>query len=167
MKFIKRLEGEQACTEAVEWVNGRGMKRAYDECERADWMLWIFGKMAGRKGWPTREEVVLAACDCAETSVQHWKKSYPNDDRPQKAIAVARRWAKGRATIGDVRSAADAACAAAYAAYAAAHASYAASYAAYAALRSLNLYRLREVFEQEINTMKISLREDDQKLRGR
>ncbi len=39
--------------------------------------------------------------------------------------------------------------------------------AAYAALRSLNLYRLREVFEQEINTMKISLREDDQKLRGR
>ncbi len=39
--------------------------------------------------------------------------------------------------------------------------------AAYAALRSLNLYRLREVFEQEINTMKISLRDDDQKIRGK
>lgn len=38
---------------------------------------------------------------------------------------------------------------------------------AYAALRSLNLYRLREVFEQEINTMKISLQEDDQKIRGK
>ena len=38
---------------------------------------------------------------------------------------------------------------------------------AYAALRSLNLQRLREGFDQEIVTMKTSLQEADQKVRGK
>jgi phosphoribosylaminoimidazole-succinocarboxamide synthase len=39
--------------------------------------------------------------------------------------------------------------------------------AAYAALRSLNLPRLREIFSQEIHTMKTSLKKADQRVRGR
>ena len=39
--------------------------------------------------------------------------------------------------------------------------------AAYAALRSLNLYRLRDTFSQEIETMKTSLRDADQEVRRR
>ncbi len=39
--------------------------------------------------------------------------------------------------------------------------------AAYAALRSLNLYRLRETFSQEIETIKTSLKDTDREVRGR
>lgn len=39
--------------------------------------------------------------------------------------------------------------------------------AAYAALRSLNLYRLREMFSQEIVEMKMALNKADQEIRGR
>ena len=112
MRFKERVRNTRACLDAVEWINGRGMKRAYEECERADWMLWMYGRMADKPGWATRQEVVLAACDCAATSLQHYSKKHPNDDRPKKAIETARKWAKGKAAIEDVRIAADAATAA-------------------------------------------------------
>ncbi len=59
-----------------------------------------------------------------------------SEERPKKAIQIARAWARGKATIEEVRNAADAAytaSAAAYTAYAAAYAAYAAADAAYAA----------------------------------
>jgi hypothetical protein len=81
-------------------------------------MLWLAGKMADKPGWWTRKQVVLAACDCAETALKYVKAG---EDRPQKAIETARQWAKGEATLQQVRAAAAAAYAAsAYAASAAA-----------------------------------------------
>jgi hypothetical protein len=101
-------------------------------------MLWLAAKVK-----IDHKQIVLAACDCAETALRHVPEG---EDRPRKAIKTARAWARGEATLDEVRTAAyadadaDADAAAAAAAYAAAAAAYAAdaaaaaaAYAAYAA----------------------------------
>ena len=129
MKFQTKLKQLDACKDAIEWAKDyKTFQEVWDNCERADWLLWIAGNMSD-KGINTRKDIVLCACKCARLSLKHMPK---DEKRPLKAIQTAERWAKGKATIGEVRSAANAAYAAAYAAYAA-NAAYAAAYAAYAA----------------------------------
>ena len=124
-----------ACPEAKEWAEGKTLRKAWSTCERGDWMLWLAGSKVGKNGWPSRKVVVLAACDCAETTLEHVPAG---EDRPRKAIEMARLWAHGKATLEEVRSAAYAARAAENAAHAASYAAHAASYAA-ARSSSLNL----------------------------
>ena len=143
MQFKDELKKINACEDAVKWVDGRSMRRAYRECKRADWLLWYFAKQIGQPGWPARQEIVLAACDCAELTLPRLEKTYPKDKRPRVAIETARKWAAGKATLEEVRAAADAAHAAAYDAAAAAYAyaadAAAASYAAAAARSNAHL----------------------------
>lgn len=128
MKFQDRLKEMDACPDAVKWVNGRGLQRAFKECKRADWMLWVFAKMIGKPGWPTHQEIVLVACWCARQAQTHWTDK--KDKRPIKAIEAAEKWEKNPTEENK-----DAARAAAYAAYAAAYAARAAD-AADAAARA-------------------------------
>ena len=103
-----------------------GNQQAWAECDRADRMLRILGRMAGTPGWPTRQQVVLLACDCAETVSDFIPEG---EHRPKEAIATARAWANGEdISPAQVRAAADAA-----AAYAVSSAYTDATYAAYAA----------------------------------
>jgi hypothetical protein len=97
-----------ACEEALDWAEGRDYVAAWSECERADWMLWIAAKAL------PRDRVVLTACACARTALKYVPEG---EDRPRIAIETAERWARGEATIEEVRSA-DAADAAADAAHA-------------------------------------------------
>jgi len=124
MKTTKAILTEVgACHEAVKWAGRKTHKRAWETCKRGDWLLWIAGKFD-----VDRKLLVLAACACAKTALKY----VPNgEDRPRIAIETAEAWTRGKATIEQVRVAADAA----YAAYhAAAYAAYrAAAYAAYAA----------------------------------
>ena len=76
------------------------------------------------------------ACDFAEHVLDFWEAEYPGDLRPRTAIEVARRYARGEATVAGLKEAADAAyAAAAYAhgrgAYGAACAAWDAAAAAY------------------------------------
>ena len=128
--LLKRLG---ACGDAVQWAKGKSLKEVWATCARGDWMLWLCGRMDGKLGWATRQELVLAACDCAELALPGFEKEYPDDKRPRTAIETARKWANGEATREEVRTAADAAAYAAHAAYAADAAAHAADAAAYAA----------------------------------
>jgi hypothetical protein len=114
--LIKLLTEVSACTEAVEWIkkDKLTLKQAWDKCERADWLIWF----AAETKMATHQEIVLVACDCAETALKYVPKG---EDRPRLAIKAARRWAKEPTAH------------AAYAAYAAAHAAYAAADPAYVA----------------------------------
>jgi len=116
------LTSRHACRAAMDWLGDRDSSQMWADCERPDWLLWWAGQVV------SRQELVLAACDCAETALRFVPQG---EDRPRLAIETARRWAKGEATVEEVRAAAAAACAAdaAYAVYAA----YAADAAAYAA----------------------------------
>ena len=116
----------RACREARQWAHGKSLKQVWAECERADWLLWLCGRMCGCAGWPTREQIVLVACEFAETVLPIYEKKHPKDDRPRKAIEAARTWAncpaesknkKAKAAAAAAAAAADAADAAA-AAYA-------------------------------------------------
>ena len=119
------LTGLGACFDAKTWAKGKDLHTIWTTCDRGDWLLWIAGKMADKDGWPTRKQLVLAACACAETALKYVR---PGQDQPRKAIETARAWVRGEASIEDVRRSAYAAAdAAAYAANAADAAAYAAN----------------------------------------
>ena len=121
MTLSSHLESLDACPEAREWAAGYStLAEAWTACDRADWLLWY----AGRHGDVDRRLLVRAACACARTALPHVP---PGEDRPRLAIELAEAWCNGRATIVEVRTAANAA---ANAANAAADAAYAAAYAA-------------------------------------
>ena len=120
------LQRLNACKEARNWADGKSLEEAWNTCERGDWMLWLCGKMIGKTGWPSRQELVLAACACAELSLPYIPDG---EDRPRKCIEVTRAWAHGKASLEQVKNAAHPA----YAAHAAASAAYAARAAASAA----------------------------------
>jgi hypothetical protein len=125
-KLVLKLKRLGACEEAVEWAEPYStLADAWEKCERGDWMLWLAGK--ARAKLCTRQQLVLAACECARLALGHVPAG---EDRPRVAIETAERWARGEATLAEVRKAAAAAYAT-YAAYAAAAANAAA--AAYAA----------------------------------
>ena len=129
---ITKLNKMAPCRESIEWAKNQPNKQAaWDTCERGDWMLWLLGGLSGPPGSEKRKKLVLASCDCAATALKY---SVENRKVAEKAIRTSRLWARGKASIEDVR-------AVAYAAYAAAKAAYAAyadsadsyAYAAYAA----------------------------------
>jgi hypothetical protein len=130
-RYLEKLE---ACADALTWIDDNKLSDpqvAWDTCPDARWLFWVIERHLDKPGWPTHQEVVLAACDCAEVSLH----LIPADeDRPRIAIETARRWVAGEATIEECRLTALDAADAAYAAYAAdaAYAAYAAD-AAYAA----------------------------------
>jgi len=127
--LLRKLD---ACSDAIDYVGSKSPSEAWAKCQRADWMLWLCGKMTGHPTWPSRKEVAIAACACAETALQFVPK---NEKRPAIAIETARKWAHGEATTQEARNADNDAQAAVYADNDAANsAAIAAAYvAAYAA----------------------------------
>ncbi len=71
------------------------------------------------------------AADCAEHVLHHFERARPEDDRPRRAIALGRAWARGEVTWAEARAAGGHANAAARDLRGAArHAAYAAGQAA-------------------------------------
>ena len=130
MKFTEALNNMEACADAVEWVGKRGLKRAWRECDRPDRMLWLLGEMAGRKGWPTKDEIVLLACSFAEDCADNAGKWEPVC---RETIAVVRRFVAGEATRDELSAAESARFAAWSARFAAESARFAAESARFAA----------------------------------
>lgn len=142
MKFKEKLVELDACSEAIEWVNGKGFKSACKTCDRGDWMLWYISHNKKELGLEDMRLITKAKAKCA-LLVKHLMK----DERSIKALEVAVKFGEGEATREELDTATDAAydatdatdayvAAASYAAnaaYAAASYTAAASYAAYAA----------------------------------
>ena len=60
-KFYFWLDNLAACTDALRWVNGsryRSQQRAWRECTRSDWMLWLLIRCSSLKGWPSLKRVL-------------------------------------------------------------------------------------------------------------
>lgn len=55
---------------------------------------------------PTHRLLVAWAADCAEHVLHLFTEVNPSDDRPSHAIAIAREWSIGSATVAQVRQAA-------------------------------------------------------------
>jgi hypothetical protein len=149
------LASYYACSEAREWASAypdtaEGRQRAWNECPRGDWMLWIAGKLSGPVGSHARRLVVRCAVACARTSlhlipgetdraeiaaVLDALDAYALDSSAQTDLTALHRraWDAQSKLRAAADAAADAAAAAAYAAAAAAYAAYYAAGGAYAA----------------------------------
>lgn len=119
---------------------------------------------------PDQRSLALWAADCAGHVLPIFAENRPQDDRPRKAIAAARAWARGEITCGKARAAAVAAHAAARAAdegavravaraaghaaataHMAGHARHAAAYAVKAVIAAANLTNAETVSATERN----------------
>jgi len=131
MKTFKELLIElEACGPAIEWANDKTIKEVVEECHRGDWLLWLAHKVD-----IGLHPLTLAKGHCANT-VRHFME----DERSVKSVDVAIAFGEGKATLKELKDAADFAYAptyaddAAYAAADAAYADYVATYAAYVAV---------------------------------
>ena len=145
-KLRQFLTSRDACSSAMNWLGDRDSDQMWAECERPDWLLWWAGQVV------SRQELVLAACDCAETALRYVPEG---EDRPRLAIDAARRWARGEATVKEV----DAARAAAIAAYI--NAGYAASYAALTAYATPAPYAAHSAAAAAEEAARAAARADD------
>jgi hypothetical protein len=119
------LNDLKACQEAVEWVGDRTLEEAWRDCERGDWMLWLYARLHP----DNVRERVLAAGHCANT-VRHLM----TDARSVAAVDMVIAYGEGRASREELNTANaardDAAWTAADAAWTAADAARAAAWTA-------------------------------------
>lgn len=54
----KRLAELGACDEAIKWVGKRTLTQIIADCDRADWLMWLYMRMAGTPGWSSPRDVV-------------------------------------------------------------------------------------------------------------
>ena len=81
------LKSMGACRDAVKWAGQFDDEQsAWDQCERADWMLWIAARRIDKAGSAAHKTLVLLACEIART-VLHLVPE--NEKRPLKAIETA------------------------------------------------------------------------------
>lgn len=123
--FKQKLIALGACREAVDWAEGKSFEGAWNTSPRADWMLWLLGKIDGKAS----SRIIFASCACARTALKYIPVG---EDRPRLAIETAELFVEGKATIKELESAEEAA-RAAWVAATAASASWAASAASSAA----------------------------------
>ena len=127
------------CLDAIQYYNScKSSKKAWNNCPRGDWMLWIALKLG-----VDVKILTLAKVHCALT-VRHLMK----DKRSINALEVALKFADDKATLEELKVAADAAYIAVNAAYIAVNAAYiaadatayAATYTAYANYATYTAY---------------------------
>jgi tetratricopeptide (TPR) repeat protein len=87
-------------------VEGQDFRQMWTTSDRGDWLLWFCTHMIDQPGWPTHQQVVLAACQCARIALRHVN---PREKRPLEAIVTAEAWAHGEATFEEVQTAGHAA----------------------------------------------------------
>lgn len=101
-QFSALLRELGACYNAKKWAENKTSHVVWTTCERADWLLWLVSITIGKPGWPTHQQVVLAACACAEISLEYIEYE---KERSRKAIEITRKWTKGEATLEEVKAA--------------------------------------------------------------
>ena len=81
------LESLHACSDAIEWLvqYGSDYKKAWQNCERGDWMFWI-----ARKLKVDDRKLTLAKFKCAN-QVRHLMK----DQRSIDALYAAEKYGNG------------------------------------------------------------------------
>ncbi len=84
MTLQEHLISLNACYWARKWIGDRTSAQAWNECERADWLLW----WAARTPANTHQQIVLAAAGCAGLALRFVPAG---EDRPRLAIEAARR----------------------------------------------------------------------------
>jgi hypothetical protein len=103
----EHLKNLKPCAEGMAWFLSQKRKKISSICRALqkenhfDWANWLLTKLM------THPQQVLYAVFCAEQVLGVFEKAVPGDDRPRKAIQVAKDFLAGK--IGDASAAVDAA----------------------------------------------------------
>lgn len=96
MKSLKELlEKLNACQSSINWVGGKTLDQAWDECVRADWMIWL-----ARVTDVDEKPLTLAKVKCARLA-QHLMV----DERSLNALNVAEQFSRGEVTCEKLKDA--------------------------------------------------------------
>ena len=79
--FAAKLKELNACQEAVDWIGEKDFGTSWNECERADWMLWLICEME----IGIKRERIHIICDCAAIALKYVSKG---ENRPKEAIGA-------------------------------------------------------------------------------
>ena len=121
-------------TNLTEWARGyRTPQKAWNVCERGDWMLESIGGFVCAQGSPEHRKLILTVVECGRLSLP-----YTKDKRIAQVYEDLERWARGEdvdlvATLDSARAAYCSILAARYSARIANYAARAAYYSAMAA----------------------------------
>jgi len=106
LTFTEWLKQEFACTDGIEYVGGRTLREAWEQCEIGMWLLWLLGRL----GFGDKRIWRLIGCACVRDV---WGLL---DPLSKAAVETAERYAVGTATDAELAAArrdAEAACKAA------------------------------------------------------
>ncbi len=80
-------------------LEGKDLPTMWKTCDDGDWLLWFTAHMVGKPGWPTHQQIVFAACQCARIALK-----YQNSENKGalKAIEAAEGWTDGRVSVEEV-----------------------------------------------------------------
>jgi hypothetical protein len=117
------LCGLDACDEPIKWAGTMpDPQTAWSKCDDPGWMMWIAGRLCGKRDSARHRQVVLATCACARLVLS---RIAIIKERPKKAVELAEAWARRKpgVTLKMVRAAYDVVDKAAYTApiYSASH----------------------------------------------
>ena len=94
--FIAQLIKLHPCPQSIAWIGLRTLREAWEECDRADWMAWLIGKLL------PREVAIPAFCACARILLH---RVPVGEDRPRVALDLAEAFARGEVAVLQVREA--------------------------------------------------------------
>jgi hypothetical protein len=158
--WLERLHALRPCDDGLIFASQfKTWQECWDNIDRGDWSLWVVGRLSGPPESDGRKKLVLACCECVRLALPIFEKRYPEDNRVLVCIETTEKWARGEATIEQVKQArrvcyiiyaytydaAAAAAAAAYDALAACNAAAAAADAADAAERTRILKQCADI----------------------
>ena len=86
------------CGDALEWAeNYSSPAKAWRECERGDWMLWLLGSQIKSEPWADDQKPLVACAVACALTVKHlWPAKQKEEISAGVEIILA--WTKGRAT---------------------------------------------------------------------
>ncbi|MGH9930995.1 MAG: putative immunity protein [Pyrinomonadaceae bacterium] len=102
----ERIARLRPCGDATEWAAGyTSPAKAWRECRRGDWMPWLSAKASGPSESEGRKKLVLAARECARIALPIFERCRPGDGSVRECLDTAERWARGEATLAELRAA--------------------------------------------------------------
>jgi hypothetical protein len=118
-QWMPRLTGIELCSygyhlcrrgDIINWLNETIYEAEADGriIEGDDKVVVSRARLLRPLNWNKRTARLFAA-DCAEDCLPFWERYYPDDDRPRKAIAAARAYARGEIDLDEMSAAESAA----------------------------------------------------------
>lgn len=93
----------RGCEDIPSYITKRGaqtLAEAWQTCDDGHELVRLCGAMIGTVGWPTKQEILLVVCDCAETVFPYLPKE---ELRARECVRVSRLWAEGTATVEEIK----------------------------------------------------------------